>query len=369
MGQSVDSTVCYGVCGSIKGTSNSKGVCLSENTRKRPETGNVRQHRSFIMPFSLDPEHLKAIEPLLPLFASAPKHAVGDVTSRRAAFERNSGFVDDALPAITDVEQSIFHAKATDGFDIPIYRYAKQGVKTSSTPVPAILYARGGGYILINGAGYSRALGGQVSSSGIQVFDIDYRVAPEAPYPVPVEDCYTALQWLHEHVEDFNIDPARIAVMGDSAGGGLMAGVALLARDRALSPPLAKQILIYPMLDDRNNIPLPSIEPFAVWNSVDNITGWTAYIGDKAGKDGVSPYAAPARADTVKELPPTYIDVGELDIFRDEIIAYGSRLLAADVSTELHVYPGVPHGFERMAQGISLSVQATQNRKRAMLSF
>lgn len=321
------------------------------------------------MPFSLDPEYLKAIEPLLPALSSAPKYAAGDVISRRVALESLFGALYDSLPTATEVERSVFHAKAADGFNVPIHRFSKKGTKTSSAALPAVVYLHGGGFICFNVDSYSKSIGGLVTGSGVQVFAIDYRVAPEAPFPVPIEDCYTGLQWLHEHVKDFNIDPARIAVMGDSAGGGLAAGVAVLARDRALSPPLAKQILIYPMLDDHNTEPLPSIEPFATWNNSDNITGWSAYVGNKAGKDGVSPYAAPARVETTKGLPPTYIDVGELDIFRDENVTYASRLLAADISTELHVYPGVPHAFEAVAPGISVSMRAVQNRIRAILSF
>lgn len=322
------------------------------------------------MPFCYDAEYYLKIEPFLPVLASAPELQVGDVAQQRSTFEATVTAMYGSLPTPTGVEQSVFHVKAADGFDVPIYRFAKTDVAASSTALlPAIVYIHGGGYVCCKVDNYTKLLGHQVSDTGVQIFAIDYRVAPEAPFPIPIEDCYAGLQWVHDHVAEFGVDPARIAVMGDSAGGGLAAATAILARDRALSPPLAKQILIYPMLDDRNNVPIASMEPFLTWKYSNNLIGWTAYVGDKAGKDGVSPYAAPARVESMTGLPPTYIDVGELDIFRDENIAYATRLLAADISTELHVYPGVPHGFDGIAPTISVSGRAYQNRHRAISSI
>ena len=140
---------------------------------------------------------------------------------------------------------------------------------------------------------------------------------------------------------DLGVDPARIGVMGDSAGGGLAAGVCLMARDRG-GPAIAQQLLIYPMLDDRTRDTRPAAVPFLTWTYDDNVTGWGALLGDSAGSDAVSPYAAPARADDLTGLPDTYIDIGDLDIFRDEDIPYARRLADAGVPTELHRLPGMP---------------------------
>jgi acetyl esterase/lipase len=218
---------------------------------------------------------------------------------------------------------------------------------------------------------FQAALIMKVSQTGIPLFSVDYRIAPEHKNDGLVQDCYAGLIWLHQNAAKFNLDPKRIAVFGESAGGGIAAGVALMARDRNLQPPLAKQILVYPMLDDQNLVPDQSLEPFAFWTYVDNVTGWTALLGDKAGKHDadVSCYAAPARAKSLAGLPPTYIDVGGLDIFRDEDMVYATRLARECVNTEFHLYPGVPHGFDLLAFDTAVAKRAFANRIAAFLTF
>jgi acetyl esterase/lipase len=204
-----------------------------------------------------------------------------------------------------------------------------------------------------------------VSNSGVSMLAVDYRLAREHPHPTPVEDCYTGLCWLAEHADELSIDPARIGVMGDSAGGGLAAAVALLARDRR-GPDLAAQILIYPMLDDRNTTPDPEIAPFAVWSYADNITAWGALLGDAIGGPDVPAYAAPARATDLSDLPACYIEVGQLDIFRDEDLAYAQRLSRAGVSVEFHLRPDVPHEFETYAYTSDVARRSGADRLRSL---
>jgi len=204
-----------------------------------------------------------------------------------------------------------------------------------------------------------------VSATRVPMLAVEYRLAPEYPHPTPVEDCYQGLAWLAGHAGELGVDPARIAVMGDSAGGGLAAGVALIARDRG-GPVLAQQILIYPMLDDRSITVDPQIAPYLTWTYDDNITGWAALLGEAAGADTVSPYAAPARATDLAGLPDAYLDVGDLDIFRDEDITYAQRLADAGVPTELHLHPGCPHAFETLARKADVSRRAISDRMRRL---
>ncbi len=190
-----------------------------------------------------------------------------------------------------------------------------------------------------------RIVAAYVAESGVPMLSVDYRRAPEYPDPTPVEDSFAGLKWLVDSAPSFGVDPGRIAVMGDSAGGGLAAGTALLARERSV--PLAKQILIYPMLDDRTTIPDPALVPFAGWTYDNNFVGWHALLGAAIGTDDVAPTAAPARATELTGLAGAYVEVGELDIFRDECIDYARRLAASGTSAELHVHPGCPTAHEK----------------------
>ncbi|QKX63242.1 uncharacterized protein TRUGW13939_10411 [Talaromyces rugulosus] len=185
------------------------------------------------------------------------------------------------------------------------------------------------------------------------------------------EDCYAALTWVYEHQVQFSVDIERIAIMGDSAGGCLAACASLLARDRGLFHRLAKQILIYPMLDDRNTTPNLALEPLAPWKVADNITSWTTLLGNGNNHDPVSQYAAPARSETVDGLQSAYIEVevGDLDIFRNESIQYATVLAAADVGVEFHLYPGVPHLFDILAPAIHVTKRALENRISELWKF
>lgn len=194
---------------------------------------------------------------------------------------------------------------------------------------------------------------------------VEYRYAPEFPAPTPVTDCYAGLQWLVAHAAELGVDPARIGIMGDSGGGGAAASLAVYARDRG-GPAIARQILIYPMLDDRNTVPDPALDGFLTWSYDDNATGWGALLGDRLGGPDVTPYGAAARLEDFTGLPPAYIEVGELDIFRDEDIAYARRLLAAGVSTELHVHPYVPHAFEVLVPTAAVSSRSAADRHRVL---
>ncbi|KIY03982.1 uncharacterized protein Z520_00674 [Fonsecaea multimorphosa CBS 102226] len=326
------------------------------------------------MPLKYDPEYFKAFEPLIPMLAARPKPAVHDIEARRQSMEAAITLFKDAMPAAPDVERQEHSITTPAGVTLPVFSFFKKGTSTSSetTPGPAILHCHGGGMILGSVRMSSQGIAWEVQQTGVPIFSVEYRVAPESSGTNLVEDCYAGLVWLSQNAASFNVDPARIAVFGESAGGGIAAGVALMARDRNLSPPLAKQILIYPMLDDRNCIPNARLEPFAFWKVEDNITGWTALLGaDKAGKPDadVPYYCAPARAKSLADLPPTYIDTGGLDIFRDEDIEYARRLALEDIEVEFHLYPGVPHAFEIFAPNATVTKRAFEHRFKSMMSF
>ncbi|KAJ9148607.1 Arylesterase monooxygenase [Pleurostoma richardsiae] len=263
---------------------------------------------------------------------------------------------------------------AHDGATVSVSRFATAAQRASAEPQPAILYIHGGGMVSCTVEIFAPSIAQKAADAGVQMFSPDYRLAPEHPAPTGVYDCFAALQWLSAHARELNVDPARIAVMGDSAGGGLAAGTVLMARDHGLSPPLAKQILVYPMLDDRTTTRIPPDSPLVRWlnwQHSDNVLAWDAYVGpDNRGREDadVSPYAAPARAQSLAGLPPTYIDVGTLDLFRDEDIEYARRLAAENIEVEFHMYPGLPHGFES-AVGIGATKRAEENRTRAARTF
>lgn len=224
-----------------------------------------------------------------------------------------------------------------------------------STQLPALLWIHGGGYVLGSADQDDLHVKGIVSALGCAAISVDYRLAPETPHPGPVEDCYAALTWLYAHAEELGVDTTRIAIGGASAGGGLTAGLGLLTRDRG-EVPLAFQLLIYPMLDDRT-VTLEEPHPYTgeyVWTPDANRFGWRSLLGQEPGGPDISPYAAAARAEHLEGLPPTFISVGSLDLFLEEDLEYGRRLVRAGVPTEMHIYPGAFHGFN-MVPGAQVS--------------
>jgi acetyl esterase/lipase len=236
----------------------------------------------------------------------------------------------------------------------------------SPSKLPALLWIHGGGYVMGDIEQDDRLMKQIVTRIGCVAVSVDYRLAPEHPFPAPVEDCYAALKWLFAHADELGVDPARIAIGGASGGGGLCAGLALMARDRR-EVKVAFQLLIYPMIDDRNCTPAAhAITDPRMWNRESNRQGWKAYLGRDGGGADVSPYAAASRATDLTGLPPAYIPVGALDLFVDENIEYAQRLIQAGVPTELHVYPGAFHGFDMFAPSAAVSKQFKADREAAL---
>jgi acetyl esterase/lipase len=212
--------------------------------------------------------------------------------------------------------------------------------------LPVVYWIHGGGFIAGSVTADDPYCAALVAGTGAAVVSVEYRRPPDHAYPAPLDDCYAGLAWLAGNADALAIDPSRIAVAGASAGGGLAAGTVLRARDEG-GPAIVFQYLMYPMIDDRDSTPSThEFEELPVWDRANNRMAWAAYLGEIAGSDRVPAYAAPARATDLGGLPPTLIQVGELDVFRDEDIDYAVRMLRAGVSTQLHVFPGAYHGFE-----------------------
>jgi acetyl esterase/lipase len=300
--------------------------------------------------------------------AGDPSPALGDWKARRTASARAFAHVNSLVTEPTDVWTVDHWAPTPDGSRILLRWYQRRPAQVSPHDSPAVVFLHGGAMILGSVEAYDTTIKNYVAASGVPMLAVDYRLAPEHPHPTPVEDCYTALTWLAAQAGDLGVDPARIAIMGDSAGGGLAAAVSLLARDRR-GPRIAHQILLCPMLDDRTIRPDPALGSLATFTYDDNTTGWLALLGHAAGGDDVPGYAAPARADDLRGLPPVYMDVGQVDILCDQDIAYARRLSAAGVGLELHVHPGAPHAFELYAPAAGISRRAMSDRIRMIRSL
>ncbi|MEQ1783312.1 MAG: alpha/beta hydrolase, partial [Hyphomonadaceae bacterium] len=274
---------------------------------------------------------------LLPLLDSLP---VVDLDHRIALLMRSAPA--QVAVAAADIDRTDMTTCLVPGpagapeVSVAIYR-----PRSAVGDLPCIFHIHGGGYVMGSVAGLEFAHRPMAADLNCCIVSVDYRLAPETVFPGAIEDCYAALKWLFAEAAALKIDTRRIGVMGESAGGGLAAALALLVRDRGEFS-LAFQHLIFPMIDDRT-CAHPDPHPFAgefVWTPQKNHFGWSSLLGVPPGSEGVSPYAAAARAEKLEGLPPAYIATGSLDLFLEEDLEYARRLLRAGVPTELHVYPG-----------------------------
>jgi acetyl esterase/lipase len=286
----------------------------------------------------IDPELLVGLE----LIQSAPITSETLPDLRRTSIDPFR-----AAPPASSAEVTVEELRILGPVGAPAVRILLYQPRTRTQHKAGYLHIHGGGYIAgcpESSDPLNRAI---AIETGCVVVSVDYRLAPETPHPGPVEDCYAALKWFHDSAGFLGVDADRIAVGGESAGGGLAAALALLARDRGTLP-IVFQRLIYPMIDDRTALrdpPHPYTGEFG-WGATSNAFGWESLLGQKPGGQEVSCYAAAARAKNLEGLPPTFISVGALDLFLDENIEYAQRLLSAGVPTELHIYPGAYHGFQ-----------------------
>lgn len=299
----------------------------------------------------IHPELRPFAEQLRKMFGPMPPLSAATLTATRQAMR---AWVRPPLPA-----------PAWRQFDIagpvgapPVPVYVINSVAGANRP--AILHVHGGGFV---GGQAQEGLAELQELAAIldcTIVTVDYRLAPETAWSGSLGDNYAALEWLHGHAAALGVDPARIAVMGESAGGGHAALLALKARDLGKIP-LVAQILIYPMLDDRTGVIVTPPDPIGslVWTAANNRFGWASFLGQAPGTDAVPAQAVPARRKDMAGLPPTFIGVGAIDLFVDEDIAYARALIAAGVDTELHVIPGAFHGFDRVAAATEVAQDFT----------
>lgn len=309
----------------------------------------------------LDPE-LKG--PIRMMLSQMPPTNFNDLPAARTASEQMMATMKAQMPVIPGViteDKIIPGSKGAPDVNVRIYWPEKQlGL------LPALLWIHGGGYMLgdIDQEDFTAK---QFTLAGnCVVVSVEYRLAPEHPYPAPLEDCYAALKWLATHTRDLKVDPSRIAIGGASAGGGLASGLSILARDRAEVKTIF-QLLIYPMINDCNVALASDVLPDTLfWTRENNLIGWRSYLGCEPGSGGISCYAAAFRAESLEGLPPAYITVGDIDLFAQEDVDYARRLIAAGVPTELHVYPGGCHAFDMLVPGADISKRFTADIHRAL---
>jgi acetyl esterase/lipase len=292
----------------------------------------------------IDPE---SAVPLLALMEAMPGgfNAISDIVARRAAVDELLASVEvPENPNVTKEDRTVPGPEGAPDVPVRLYRPA-----TASGA--GILFIHGGGMILGTVAGEDPVATMLCDVLGAVVVSVEYRLAPEHPYPAPVEDCYAALTWMAKSLDELGVDPAKLVVYGGSAGGGLTIATAMLARDRG-GPALRFMMPIYPMIDDTNTTASShEIVDVGIWDRAGNEEAWAWYLGG-APADA---YAAPTRATDLAGLPPAYIDVGTVDLFRDEDIAFAQRLMAAGVPCELHIHPGAYHASETFAPDSALS--------------
>ena len=299
----------------------------------------------------IDPELIKPLE--LREDAIGCELNTDDLPAARKTWKAYFETIKKGFP---DIEGVIVDRKKVpgppNGPDVCVRIYRPEGPLGT---LPALLWIHGGGYIF--GSAEQDELQSKRFAKALKcvVVSVDYRLAPETPFPGPLEDCYAALKWLYDNCLALDVDQSRIVIGGASAGGGLAAGLALLARDRA-EISVIFQLLIFPMIDDKNvSPPSEKNHDTFIWSRRNNLIGWRSYLGQEPGGNDVSPYAAAYRAKNLSGLPPAYIMVGGLDLFLNESIVYSQRLMTSGVPVELHVYPGAYHGFYGNAPAAEVS--------------
>jgi acetyl esterase/lipase len=305
-------------------------------------------------PFAyVNPEFRLALEQLTK--ATPPNRFEFNASTLLEVRKRSESAMHPALPSPT-VQEKVIPGSA-GAPDVRVYVVGA----TPGASKPAVLHIHGGGYIAGTAGAETRNIQELSIAHDCVVVSVDYRLAPETTFPGSLEDNYAALRWLYTNARELGVDTKRIAIKGESAGGGHAAALAIAARDRGEFA-ICLQVLIYPMLDDRTgsaNLLPPYLGHF-LWTEQANRFGWTSLLGVPAGSVSVPPNSVPARVANVFGLPPAFVGVGSIDLFCPEDVLYASRLLLAGISTELHIVPGAFHAFDLIVPEAPLTVQFKQ---------
>ena len=307
----------------------------------------------------IDPESNR---PLKALKKTLPKglNGIPNILERRQVLLENVEKMKAINPASSNVlRENHFVSRKGGNPELKLRTYRPKGKEGT---LPCLYYIHGGGMIMGSVENYDVNASMLSELLEVMVVSVEYRLAPEDPYPAQLNDCYDGLIWLDSNKDKLQIDSSKIVLYGQSAGGGLVIATSMKVRDQG-GPKISFQMPIYPMIDDRHETPSShEITDIGVWDREGSIEAWKWYLGGKQADS----YAAPSRSDSLEGLPPTFIDVGELDLFRDENIDFVQRLIQAGITTEFHLYPGAYHASENFAPAAGLSKTIWSNRLKAL---
>ena len=297
----------------------------------------------------MDLDYAKIDKELLPALDDFPALEIdrGNIEKIRALLLERA-----PLPSSLAVKEEELKIVKADR-EIPIFIFRK----SSKPSQPVVLWIHGGGYIF--GSAYDERAKVIADFCDCTVVSVEYRLAPEHPFPAGAEDCMAALEWVFDNADSLGIQAGKIAIGGASAGAGMAAGVSLMNRD-GRNIPLCFQVLLYPMLDNLHATPSGNITNHPVWKRSTSFNAWEMYLNGTPA-EAASEYAAPSRAESLKGVPPTYISVGSEDLFRDEDIGFGQKLIEDGIPCEMSVFPGMYHAGEGFAPAAKVSRRLNQS--------